>query len=147
MARKNTQPTSTEIAEMQRCYDTEKISLREVATRFGWNRHTLGKYINVRRDKTSGAQLKQNRVKAVIDWRRRTKEKLVEYMGGKCVCCGYSKCVRSLHFHHKDPNEKDFTISGKSHSFERLKHEVDKCVLVCSNCHGEIHDGVRIIGI
>jgi predicted HNH restriction endonuclease len=35
--------------------------------------------------------------------------------------------------------EKDFSISGKTLSFEKMKKEVDKCILVCSNCHSEIH--------
>jgi hypothetical protein len=50
--------------------------------------------------------------------------------------------MRALSFHHKNPNEKDFSISGKSLSFEKLRGEVDKCMLVCSNCHSEIHDGI-----
>ena len=47
-----------------------------------------------------------------------------------------------MHFHHNDPNEKDFTIGGKSYSLEKLKKEADKCILVCSNCHSEIHEGI-----
>jgi len=76
---------------------------------------------------------------AVINWRRRTKIKLVEHKGGECEKCGYSKCIDALEFHHNDPSEKDFTISGKSWSFERLRNEVEKCIMVCSNCHKEIH--------
>jgi hypothetical protein len=73
-------------------------------------------------------------------WRVRTKLRLIEYKGGKCVCCGYNKCARALQFHHRDPSKKDFQISGTSRSYERLIQEVDKCELVCSNCHNEIHD-------
>lgn len=80
----------------------------------------------------------------VISKRRRLKEKLVEYKGGKCEICGYNKCIDALEFHHKDPNEKDFSISGKSVSLERLKKEVDKCILVCANCHREIHSEERL---
>lgn len=76
---------------------------------------------------------------AVKSWRKRTKEKLVAYKGGKCQICGYSKCIEALEFHHVNPNSKSFTISSKSKSFEVLKNEVDKCILVCSNCHKEIH--------
>lgn len=82
---------------------------------------------------------------AVIRWRNRVKTKLVEYKGGKCQCCGYNRCIRALEFHHLDPSQKDFTISGKSKSFEMLKKEADKCILVCSNCHKEIHAGIRKI--
>jgi hypothetical protein len=77
---------------------------------------------------------------AVINWRKRKKQELVEYKGGCCERCGYNKSTRALQFHHLDPNEKDFTISRKSYSIERLKKEVDKCILVCANCHLEIHE-------
>ena len=51
-----------------------------------------------------------------------------------------------LQFHHLNTEEKDFTISAKSYSFERLKKEVDKCVMLCSNCHIEVHEEIRING-
>jgi hypothetical protein len=85
------------------------------------------------------SDLKSDGQYAVINWRKRTKIKLVEYKGGKCERCGYDKYPEVLEFHHKDPNEKDFSISGKSWSFERLKKEVDKCILLCANCHRETH--------
>lgn len=72
--------------------------------------------------------------------RKRLKEKLVEYKGGKCEICGYDKCITALEFHHINPDEKDFGIGCKNVlSFEKCKKEVDKCMLVCSNCHREIH--------
>lgn len=71
---------------------------------------------------------------------RRLKEQSIEYKGGKCQCCGYNKYNGSLHFHHI--KNKSFSISGKSISFERLKPELDKCILVCANCHGEIHGNI-----
>lgn len=86
-------------------------------------------------------RLKITKSESVIAWRKRTKLKLVEYKGGKCQCCGYSKCIEALEFHHIDTSNKAFSISGKSKSFENLKKEVDKCILVCSNCHKEIHAG------
>lgn len=69
----------------------------------------------------------------------------VDYKGGKCQLCGYSKCHRSLHFHHIDPSMKDFDISRFTDvpfSWHRLRQELDKCILVCANCHGEIHAGL-----
>ena len=67
----------------------------------------------------------------------------VNYLGGSCEICGYNKCLRSLHFHHKNPKEKSFGISG-SHglAWEKVLLELDKCVLLCSNCHSEVHDGI-----
>jgi hypothetical protein len=78
----------------------------------------------------------------VVGFRRRRKEQAVEYMGGKCANCGYSRCVQALEFHHINPFEKDFTISGKTVSTEVLKQELDKCVMLCSNCHKEVHAGL-----
>lgn len=81
---------------------------------------------------------------AVQRRREKLKKLLVEYKGGKCEICGYDKCVSALEFHHLNPEEKDFAIGQKGYtrSFERNKSEVDKCILVCSNCHREIHDGL-----
>jgi hypothetical protein len=74
---------------------------------------------------------------------RETKLKCVEYKGGKCVCCGYDKHICALDFHHKNRSDKKFEISAKLRwKFERLKPELDKCILVCSRCHREIEAGV-----
>ena len=76
----------------------------------------------------------------VMNWRNRTKIKLIEYKGGKCEICKYDKLIPSVYdFHHKNPDEKDFAISGKALAFETLKKEVDKCQLLCANCHNELH--------
>jgi len=63
-----------------------------------------------------------------------------------CEKCGESKFYM-LDFHHKDPRKKDFGISAKGncHSWKRIKEELDKCILVCKNCHQEIHEGVSTI--
>ena len=77
---------------------------------------------------------------AVTIKRRAIKKMLIERAGGKCSNCGYNKCVRALEFHHLNPEEKDFGISKTlTKSISALKEEVDKCVLLCSNCHAEEH--------
>jgi hypothetical protein len=65
----------------------------------------------------------------------------VEYKGGVCEKCGYNRCIAALEFHHTDPKEKDFILSGvKSYVFnERIQKELDKCQILCSNCHRETH--------
>jgi hypothetical protein len=65
----------------------------------------------------------------------------VAYKGGECNDCGYSRSIAALEFHHRDPNEKEFAVSvaGTTKSFERIKVELDKCDLLCSNCHREEH--------
>jgi hypothetical protein len=77
--------------------------------------------------------------------RRSIKKQLIDYKGGSCIVCGYNKSYRSLHFHHLNPDDKDFTLGhkwGKLGFNDEIKKELDKCVLVCANCHGEIHDGL-----
>ena len=70
------------------------------------------------------------------------KTRAVEYKGGKCILCGYQRCTDSLVFHHINPEEKSFAISGTYlRSWEKIKEELDKCVLLCANCHGEVHAG------
>lgn len=71
------------------------------------------------------------------------KDKALLLKGGKCQFCGYSKCKRALHFHHVDETTKAFSLSGNhALSWKKILLELDKCVLVCSNCHAEIHDGL-----
>ena len=61
--------------------------------------------------------------------------------GGKCSKCGYDKCIGAFDFHHKDRSQKDFSISvsGKTRSWEKLRMELEKCELLCANCHREHH--------
>lgn len=68
----------------------------------------------------------------------------IAYKGGKCQCCGYNKYVGALEFHHINSEEKDFGISAKGYtrSWKRVKEELDKCILVCANCHREIHGNI-----
>lgn len=69
------------------------------------------------------------------------KAKLVEYKGGACQICNYNRCQDALDFHHLDPSEKDFTIANYKGKIlnDTIKKELDKCILVCANCHREIH--------
>lgn len=69
--------------------------------------------------------------------------KVEDIMGGfLCWHCGYSKCRRNIHFHHVNPEDKKFGLSTREfmHSWKRVFAEMQKCVLLCSNCHGEVHD-------
>lgn len=79
--------------------------------------------------------------------RDKVKEMAIEYKGNKCQLCGYDRCKDALEFHHLDPNEKDFGISAKGYTraWEKVQEELDKCILVCANCHREIHAGIAQI--
>ncbi len=74
--------------------------------------------------------------------RREIKRKAVEYKGGCCSICSYNKSIAGLIFHHLDPSKKTFAIaaSGISHSWKSVKKEIEKCILICANCHAEIHE-------
>lgn len=71
------------------------------------------------------------------------KARYVQYLGGKCACCGYTgRCNDVFDVHHIDPSKKSETF--KTHRFwswERLKVELSDCLLLCSNCHREFHAG------
>lgn len=75
--------------------------------------------------------------------RRALRERAIRYLGGKCEACGYQTCAAAMDFHHTDPTRKDFTISQRMTSFEAIRAELDKCVLLCSRCHREVHDGMH----
>lgn len=75
--------------------------------------------------------------------RRKIRSKALEYYGGKCKLCGYDKFECALDFHHPDPENKDINfVSAWSWSWSRLKKELDKCVLLCKNCHSAVHTGI-----
>lgn len=78
--------------------------------------------------------------------RKRLKKDAVAYKGGKCQVCGYNKCVAALHFHHRIKVDKKFHLSiTQKTSLISVKDELDKCDLLCANCHAEIEHGCRSI--
>lgn len=80
------------------------------------------------------------RIWAVGQARRRLKAQAVAYKGGKCERCGYSRCHEALDFHHLDADGKDFGVSaGIYRKWEVVRAELDKCVMLCANCHREEH--------
>lgn len=76
----------------------------------------------------------------VVLRRRELKRLAIEYLGGACVQCGYTRCREALEFHHKDPSQKKFGIAerGFTRSLHVVKEELDKCFLLCANCHREL---------
>lgn len=82
-------------------------------------------------------------IKAVRRRRKKVREMAIAYKGGKCEICGYKKCGEALEFYHQ-VGDKDFGISAKGYtrSWEKVKMELDKCVLLCTNCHREAHMGM-----
>lgn len=83
-------------------------------------------------------------IEAVKKRRQKLRTMAKQYLGGKCEICDYSKCDRALSFHHADPNEKSFGVSykGFTRSWDKIKSEIEKCFLLCANCHMEVHEGI-----
>jgi len=101
-------------------------------------------YMPLRKEKRTYADRAEYMKTAVVKRRKKLKDMAIEYGGGKCQVCGYDRCKRALSFHHKEPSQKDFGLSsrGLTRSWEKTKIEIDKCILVCANCHMEIHEGM-----
>jgi hypothetical protein len=81
--------------------------------------------------------------KKVINWRIRTKQKIISSMGGNCQICSYDKCAAALELHHIDQSQKDFSfgsIRANPKSASLIKEELKKCILLCCRCHREIHN-------
>lgn len=78
-----------------------------------------------------------------IERGRKNKQKYIDYKGGKCENCGYDTCSDALEFHHKDPIQKDPSFKSIRYwGLEKAKEELDKCLLLCANCHREKHAGL-----
>ena len=83
------------------------------------------------------------------DARRNDKLIYLEYSGSSCNKCGYNKCPSTLSFHHRNSNEKEFCIGSLSERIKsieeldiRIKREIDKCDVLCSNCHVLEHSDI-----
>jgi len=83
-------------------------------------------------------------IKAVAKRRKKIRLMAIDYLGSKCLFCGYNRCSAALDFHHLDEKEKKFGLSQKgiTRSWKKTKEELEKCILVCANCHREIHAGI-----
>ena len=85
---------------------------------------------------------------AVKRWRKNTKEKMVNVMGGCCQICGYNRSMNALEFHHIDPNEKEISFGdarANNTKWDLLVEELKKCIMLCSNCHKEVHEGITVL--
>jgi DNA-binding transcriptional MerR regulator len=129
------------------------------AKELGIGYSTLRKYIkeygidhNSRRSQ-NGSKFDKNAYisKKITELRRRRKIEALEYKGGmKCNRCGFSETIPDVYaFHHRDPNEKDPSwgkMKTNNWKWEKLKEEIDKCDVLCHNCHAIVHYELRNSG-
>jgi predicted HNH restriction endonuclease len=95
-------------------------------------------------EKRTYADRREYLKRAVTLRRRKIKLLVIEYKGGVCVVCGYKKYSGAFDLHHIDGSKKEFGLSmqGLTRSWEKTRKEADKCVLLCANCHREVHGGI-----
>ena len=75
--------------------------------------------------------------------RRDRKQHFVNLLGGKCCVCDYNKVLSALEFHHIDSSQKERVLNEVFRTnFNKALEEVKKCILVCANCHREIHENM-----
>lgn len=141
----NTKPTAPIHVTAQSLIEKNDPSSRRVCTKCGEEKQQDAFYF--RKDRNAyHCWCKSCVNKASYDSTKKLKIKAVEYKGGKCELCGYNKCISALDFHHLDPTQKDFGISDQSRkksTWEIIQPELDKCILVCSNCHRELHHNLE----
>ena len=95
--------------------------------------------------RTSGHSLNLCSTCRARSTRLKLKIKYLDYLGGKCTICGFDKSVHALEFHHRIPSEKSFQISGTIKSWDKVKPELDKCIILCANCHRQVEYGDLLV--
>jgi predicted HNH restriction endonuclease len=97
-----------------------------------------------KKEKRTYADRRNYLIAAVSKRRRSIRLKAIDHKGSKCQLCGYDRCKEALEFHHLEESSKHFGVSAKGYtrSWEKVKRELVKCILVCANCHRELHAGI-----
>ena len=125
-------PTSSRSGGKQKVFSSRK---------YCFNCSPPGKHNTLKLHLIQKPRKRRGNYQSVKLFRHRHKQKAVDYLGSKCKLCGYNKCLRALVFHHRDPLEKEFDWSHyQNKSWCSTKLELDKCDLLCSNCHAEVHE-------
>ena len=110
------------------------------------NCSVCGALLKGRQTKFCSAKCKNKDLQSYAAQKRRglsRKLELVKTAGGRCTICGYQKNLAAMVFHHTDSDEKDFKLDMRSLSNRKLEpvlQEIEKCILVCANCHAELHN-------
>jgi DNA-binding CsgD family transcriptional regulator len=126
------------ISKINEYYKSHTID--EVADKFNIARSTVICYVENKRVKLTDDERNHKNYERVKSRRQQLKQLAVDYKGGKCNNCGYDKSIWAFDFHHINPEKKDFSISRYlTLSWNKIKDELDKCIMLCANCHRELH--------
>ena len=93
------------------------------------------------KDKRTYGERRDYLIAAVRKRRQKIRQMAIAAKGGKCEKCGYDRCIEALEFHHKNDSDKNFGLSEKGYAraWKKVQKELEKCVLLCANCHRELH--------
>jgi len=107
------------------------------------------------------SSVRKSRIEATKKWQAKNPDKIKKYheitqkrysdimhelKSNGCAICGYDKCDTALEFHHVNPQDKKFTCGVDGfiiHNSKDFKEELNKCILLCANCHKELHTKER----
>jgi hypothetical protein len=135
-------PTESEIQDMRTYYLNHTLS--ETGEQFKLSKTTILRHCPPKHVKFTEEERRANNYFRVKRRRQNLKARMIEYRGGACEICNYSKCIQALEFHHKDPKKKKFSLSTtRSYwNWSMIKRELNKCILICANCHRELHSKI-----
>lgn len=119
----------------------EKKTYQQIMETLGCSKGTIAFHI--------GKGVRQKQVHRQSINRKKFGDELKQLHGAKCKVCDYDRCLEALEFHHINPTTKKFEVMthGKRGNKKDIIAESYKCMLVCSNCHRELHTGIISIDI
>lgn len=115
-----------------------KMGYKAIAKHFGLSPNTVKYHLKKGEKKKT--------VKRILRWRQTITHETKLSLGGKCCVCDYERDLTALDFHHTDPSIKDRDCDGVTRILNQkgcaaFLKEIETCILVCANCHREIHSG------
>lgn len=132
-----------DIIEVIRLRDEEKLKWKEIEQIIGVSLETLRKTYKRTKEKKTYYEANPTSYKTQKKRGLERKVYFINKLGGCCSKCGYKHNIAVLEFHHRNPKEKEFWVDARAfsnYSLEKLEKELEKCDLLCANCHREHHN-------